>query len=53
MTRHILAVMPAAVPSSWKKWCGMAYDVEPYNHQTTITEWLESRGGRGLSLIHI
>ena len=48
MTRHILAVMPAAVPSSWKKWCGMAYDVEPYNHQTTITEWLESRGGRGM-----
>jgi len=45
---HLLVVMPPAVESSWRKWCGMAYNVEPYAHQRQITEWLESRGGKGL-----
>ena len=45
---HLLVVMPSAVASSWEKWCGMAYGVQPYEHQRQITEWLEGRGGRGL-----
>ena len=45
---HLLVVMPSAVESSWRKWCGMAYEVEPYAHQREIAEWIDGRGGRGL-----